>query len=160
CKTSGGVSGCAPRRTRVASRVGSTGTISRPLTQRNAPVATTAAFDLIHRPIGAEHQAVERFPVPRLLARELIASEARDQIGGTERLAQQGGGAPQHVVARFMTQPVVDRLEVVEIGEHEGTGLVIAVLAGGVTLDLLQERAPVEQAGERGGARLLGHVEL
>jgi hypothetical protein len=167
-------------------------------------MASATALDLIHRLVGAAHQAVQRLTIIWLAAgdpdrqcdpgsvgpddlghiarhgitqklgalrgghviganepnREFIAAEAGDQIAWAKCPAQQCGGATQDVVAHFMAQPVVDRLEMIEVGEDQRTGLVVAILPHRVTLHLLQKRTAIEQAGQRVGPRLPGHVEL
>ncbi len=51
--------------------------------------------------------------------REFIAREARDMGLRGDQPAQPQRQAPQQLVARAMAEPVVDRLEPVEVDEHE-----------------------------------------
>src|SRR5262245_63470210 len=48
-----------------------------------------------------------------------------------------------------MTEAVVDRLEVVEVEEHDGDVLVLAPRAGERVPDTLREQRPVREPGDR-----------
>jgi len=50
---------------------------------------------------------------------ELIPADSRDRVAGAEFLSQPPRQSPQHLIARRMPQPVIDRLEAVEIDEQQ-----------------------------------------
>ena len=70
---------------------------------------------------------------------EFVASEPANHVGGTHMLGESPGNCLQHLVARGVTECVVDRLETIDV-EHDQRG------GGMVTLDIA-DRA-VELAGE------------
>ena len=80
--------------------------------------------------------------------RELLAPEPRGHVGLAGRRAQEGGEAPQHVVAGVVAQRVVDALEVVEV-DDEQREVAAGAGVGEVALDRQLEAAAVAQAGER-----------
>jgi hypothetical protein len=57
--------------------------------------------------LGQEHQ-------------ELVAADARDEIGLASRAAERISRGPKKPVARLVTEPVVRRLQVIEVGRHDG----------------------------------------
>src|SRR5581483_10304451 len=77
--------------------------------------------------------------------RELVAADPRDEIVLSDDVPQSLGGGAEELVARAVTEAVVDRLEVVEVEVEKGQ-----LLARGMRLvhHLLEARA-VRQAGER-----------
>ena len=54
-------------------------------------------------------------------AAELLAADAEQEIGRADIAVHHGDEPHQHVVAAGMPQPVVQRLEVVEVEEQAGT---------------------------------------
>ena len=76
--------------------------------------------------------------------RELVAAQARDEIAGTQRGAKALRGAGEKLVAGRVAEAVVDRLEVVEIEEHERGGPV----RGERSVELGHQARPVRKAGE------------
>ena len=65
----------------------------------------------------------------RLHDDELVAAEARDDVGRAHQPAQAiGHGAQEHVAAR-MAERVVDLLELVEVDEHDGARLIAGAAA-------------------------------
>ena len=70
------------------------------------------------------------------------------------------GGPHQHLVAHLVTQPVVHRLEIVEVGEQQRSRLVLTIEPVDVAGHLLEEGAAVEQPGHRIGPRLACHLLL
>ena len=51
--------------------------------------------------------------------RELVAAKAGDGVGRTEHVVQAAGHDSQELVAGLVTQPVVHRLEAVEVEEQQ-----------------------------------------
>ena len=56
--------------------------------------------------------------------RELVATETRDEIARSQRVAQALRCTGEELVACGVAEAVVDRLEVVEVEEHERGGAV------------------------------------
>ena len=50
---------------------------------------------------------------------ELVAAEARDQVVGSQRARERLGDGDEHPVADRVSVPVVDRLEVVDVGHRD-----------------------------------------
>ena len=81
--------------------------------------------------------------------RELVAADARDQIGRAEPLAQHLGDRLEHRVAGRVAVRVVDLLEVVEV-EHDDRARVAVADGAGERLDEARlEAAAVEQRGQQ-----------
>ena len=80
---------------------------------------------------------------------ELVATQARDHVVGTHMLAQALADTAQHQVAGIVAVTVVDRLEVVEIDQHQRHRLATAIGVGHGRLDLLDQVAAVRQFGQR-----------
>ena len=89
-----------------------------------------------------------------------ILRAIKNRFGGTDEIAQHLGDMDQDVVAHFVAELVVDRLERVHIDKHQSAGRVFGVQAVNVALHLLEEGAAVEQAGQRIGASLAAHFLL
>src|SRR6218665_1224561 len=86
---------------------------------------------------------------------ELIASEARREVHLAQVGAQQVGERQDGAVAHVMAHAVVDGLEVIQIDDHHGQGVVIAVGALELLLQPCGQGAEVGQARER---VRLGHL--
>ena len=84
---------------------------------------------------------------------ELVAAVARRGVVRPQRSAQRGGDLPQQRVAGEVALLVVDALEVVEVDEHARERVPLADGAGDLLAHAELERAVVQQAGERVGAR-------
>ena len=61
---------------------------------------------------------------------ELLAAVTRDNIHFAHFAAEHFGHAPQHFVARLMPVPIVERLEVIDIGHDEREGASLAAELG------------------------------
>ena len=81
--------------------------------------------------------------------RELIAAEARRRVAGANTRREALRHFDQHLVAGGVPEAVVDRLEVVEVEEHDGDALVLAPRAGDRVPDALGEERPVGEPGDR-----------
>ena len=77
---------------------------------------------------------------------ELVSAEARGRIGRSHGLEQASGDLLQHLVARGVTQAVVDRLEVVEVEEDDRDARVLARSASERVRDPVGEQRAVRQA--------------
>jgi hypothetical protein len=75
-------------------------------------------------------------------------------------MAQHPGKPDQHGVAHVMTQAVVHGLEEIKVDEHQRAGRVLPVQPGSLAQHLVHEGAAIEQACQRIGAGLFGHVLL
>ena len=80
---------------------------------------------------------------------EFLAAEPADQIGLAQTRARGLGEDLQHLVADRVAEAVVDRLEMIEIDQQHGDRAVARDLLLQQRLGVLQERAAIEQAGER-----------
>lgn len=81
--------------------------------------------------------------------RELVAGEPGDDVGGANPFPQGRGDAADQVVALLVAEPVVDRLQPVDIDHHRRAA---AAVAGGeidVGVEAGAEGAPVEQGSQR-----------
>jgi hypothetical protein len=78
---------------------------------------------------------------------ELIATQAADQIARGHQFAQQLCKTHQHLVALGVPQAVVDRLEGIEVNEHQGRRVVVTVKPGDVAADFIHECTPIGQPG-------------
>ena len=75
--------------------------------------------------------------------RKLVAAQPCDEIARPHGLAQDVGGAHQNLVTRLVAQPVVHRLEVVEIGEQQRSRLILTIEPVDVAGHLLDNRRRV-----------------
>ena len=91
---------------------------------------------------------------------EFVAAQPGDEIGRPDGVAQERRGALQHFVARLVSELVVHRLEAIEVGVEQRARLILAIQPIDVTNQLLEERAPVQQSGQRVGAGLVRHFPL
>ena len=106
---------------------------------------------------GARVRAARR----RQQQRELLAAEPEHGVARTHAAAKDSGDRAQRVIARHVAAPVVQLLEVVEVGQHERE------LHLGRGLDQRQGRlveAPVvpearQAVGHRGALRTLEHAQ-
>ena len=80
--------------------------------------------------------------------RELVAADAAGDVRRPDDVEDPVGGLGQHRVAGEMADPVVDRLEVVEVEHDEREGAAVAVGAGDLARERLVEVAAVVQPGE------------
>ena len=81
--------------------------------------------------------------------RELVAADAAGDVGVADDLADALGDLGQHRVAGEVADPVVDRLEVVEVEDDQREAPVVALGARGLAREGLVEVAAVVQPGER-----------
>ena len=66
----------------------------------------------------------------------------------------------QNLVAHLMTEAIIHRLEVVEIGEEQRSGLFLTVKPVDVAAQFLKEGTTIEQSSQRIGSRLARHLLL
>ena len=92
--------------------------------------------------------------------RELVATETRHQVARPELLADPFGDGHEELVARGVTQRVVDDLEVVEVEEGHDRGRRPVDRGDPAPLDLLDEGGPVGQSGQRVVERLVAELLL
>ena len=81
--------------------------------------------------------------------RELVAADAARNVGAADDAEHPLGRLGEHAVAGEVADPLVDRLEVVEVDEHEAEAPVVAVRARDLAGQDLVEVAAVVQAGQR-----------
>ena len=74
---------------------------------------------------------------------ELVAAQARQQVGLAQRLRQRGGHALQQLVADTMAQRVVDVLEPVQIDEQHADATAVAPRLGDRLTQALLQQQPV-----------------
>ena len=102
---------------------------------------------LLHRihDAAGDHLEVAAIAHSRQQHGELVTAQAGYQVGGAQAALDAPGRAPQDLVADVVAHRVVDRLETVEVEEHERQ-----LRAGlGVALQLPLEGSPVGEPGER-----------
>jgi hypothetical protein len=80
---------------------------------------------------------------------EFIAAEARHRIGIAHHAPHAPGRLAQHGIAAGMAQRIVDLLEVIEIGEHEGKAVMIALRRANRLRQPVHQQHAIRQAGER-----------
>jgi len=80
---------------------------------------------------------------------ELLAAPAADRVLGPERPVEDLRGVDEHGVTNAVTEPVVDRLEVVEVDDEKREGQIVAARGAERIVQVLLDRAAVAQAGER-----------
>jgi hypothetical protein len=80
---------------------------------------------------------------------ELVAAQTGHHVAVAQAATQQVGHAHDELIARGVTQRVVDELEVVEIQGQESGRRAVAPRAGDLGFELLLEAPAVEQAGQR-----------
>ena len=88
--------------------------------------------------------------------RELLAAPAGGHVDLAHALAQRLGELDEHAVADRVAEAVVDRLEAVEVGEHEGDRAAEALGAQQLAGERLLAVAAVGEAGEHVDERLAG----
>jgi len=89
---------------------------------------------------------------------ELLAAPARGDVLSAQDLGEGGRDALKQRVADQVAGGIVDVLETIQIGEDESRRPPGAARACLIRLPGGEEAAPVEQAGERVGARRLGEA--
>ena len=86
---------------------------------------------------------------------ELVAAEAGDHLAVAEHALEALGHALEKEVAVVVAERVVDLLEAVEVHQHHGDELLLALGAEDRLLHEVVEHRAVREAGERVGQRLL-----
>src|SRR4029079_5310437 len=90
---------------------------------------------------------------------ELVAADARHEIGGWDRLGQTGGDQLEQFVADRMAQRVIDRLKVIEIeAMHRKSAAGLNMVER--ILQMLAEQHPVGQIGQHVVAREMRNLGL
>src|SRR5208282_5626454 len=85
---------------------------------------------------------------------ELIAADSKRIIRGAQRFAQRAGRKLQHVIALQVAVTVIDGLEAVQIHEHQGDMVVVALRAVQLLRKILLEQTAIVEAGERVRGRI------
>ena len=80
---------------------------------------------------------------------ELIAAQARKDVAGATPLPECRGDAAQQLIADGMAELVVDRLEAVQVHHQHRAALPQTGVPLELTIELLIEPAPIEQAGQQ-----------
>ena len=80
---------------------------------------------------------------------ELVAAQTGEGVAGAEDAGQAVGDGDQQLVTDVVTVRVVDRLELVEVGEEDRHDLVGALAAQDRVVEALHQQRAVRQAGER-----------
>ncbi|MNN23517.1 hypothetical protein D3C81_1369190 [compost metagenome] len=136
--------------------------------ERDADARGDAHFDLVelHRPRQFAEQAAGDFPGTLFgigtgnQHRELIPAQARHAVAGTYALAQAMTDALQEEVAGIVAMGVVDRLEVIQVDQHESQGFALIVGKVQCQFCLFHQMAAIRQAGERIAVRGLMQLGL
>ena len=81
--------------------------------------------------------------------RELVAAQPRHQIIAAHMLVQALSDGLQHLIASAVTVLIVDRLEVIEVEQHQGHGFTAAQGIGHGRFGALHQVATVGQFGQR-----------
>src|SRR4051812_27217209 len=95
-----------------------------------------------------QHRRTQTFHIRDVLEYdgELVATEPRCEASGKHRtLAQTLTYGLNHSITEFMTQAVVDRLEVVEIDEQQRDSITSHARSCDDRLQMIKETAPVRQ---------------
>src|SRR5207237_1344981 len=79
---------------------------------------------------------------------ELVAADATGDVGRAYDVPDALRGVGEHGVAGQMPDPVVDRLEVVEVEDDQRELSVVAVRTGDLATECLVEVAPVVESGQ------------
>ena len=91
--------------------------------------------------------------------RELVAAEPADHVGGTHLIQQCADDGFQHLVARRMSERVVDRLQAIDVEHDQRAAGVIAFDIGDRAIELALEAAPVgniqQEVGIGGGLQFV-----
>ena len=87
---------------------------------------------------------------------EFLAAIAAEDITLSDSTFEGSGDGFEDAITGSMTVAVVDRLEVVDVHHEESDGIVVPLGAAPGDIGLLEERTPVQTAGERvtGGENL------
>ena len=101
--------------------------------------------------LGDRPGGVERGPGHQ--GEELLAADPAEAVDLAQDFAQQRRDVLQGLIAGGVAEPIVDRLEVVEIEHQHRERLAGAAAALDLSLQRLVDRAPVEQSGEAVVAR-------
>ena len=80
---------------------------------------------------------------------ELVAAVAGGRVDPADALGDDLADAAQHPVALEVAEPVVDRLELVEIHHQQAEAAPRPRAAGDLAIDRREEEGPVEEAGQR-----------
>jgi len=92
--------------------------------------------------------------------REFVAPQPRHQIRRPHHPAQHRAGQHERGVARLMAEPVVQRLQPVQVDEHQRARQPLPLQPVDPPLRLVDEGAPVQQARERVRPGLAGQLPL
>ena len=90
---------------------------------------------------------------------ELVAAQARHQVGVAHRVLEQGGHPAEQLVPRQVAAGVVDQLELVEVHVAEGVHVRQRPRLLEGALEVAVEGLAVEQAGQLVVGRLVGELE-
>ncbi len=91
--------------------------------------------------------------------RELVAAEPGELVAGTQHAAQPARGGREQLVAGFVSEAVVDDLEVVDVENHESDPRVVG-RRGERGLQPLDEHHAVRQLGQRVVTRAVRELGL
>ena len=118
-------------------------------TVRRAPLTMNGARSAVEDPLG-DLDGGGAAVVFDDHDRELVAAEAGDQVVGPDAVVESGGQLDEKRVAAFVTERVVDVLEVVDVDEEHAflAGSAVAARAERCGQSFGQRR-PVRQSGER-----------
>jgi hypothetical protein len=78
--------------------------------------------------------------------RELVTAESSDSIAGPDHRGEPRGHRDQQLVARGMTEAVIDQFEIVEVDDEHTYGVTVAMTAAQRMTDSVDEQGPVGQA--------------
>ncbi len=79
---------------------------------------------------------------------ELITADPRQSVLAAQVFAQAQGHVPQQQIAHVVTKGVVDRLETIQVDEHQGEAAALLLHPVHGLVDTISQQYPVGQSGE------------
>ena len=126
---------------------------------RPVPVDLRSGLELGEQPFGDQRRLVGSAHAVEE-DRELVAPEARDGVGGTDRSFEPARHLEQHGVAGLVPEAVIDGLEVVEVDEHDGDQRALAYGRSQRMADAIGEQRAVGKIRDRIVECLMGQLLL
>ena len=92
--------------------------------------------------------------------RELVPAEPSERVAPPDRAGEPGGDLPEQLVARGVTEGVVDLFEVIEVHEQEGEGCVLTHRGRDGDLEAVEEQRTIRELRQRVAEGLLAQRTL